>query len=270
VSELVVAWLGHATTDVRIGGERFLTDPLLRDRIAHLRRHAGTSQLPDGPPITAVLISHLHHDHLDLPSLRKLPLGTLLVVPRGAGRLVHGVAPGMVEEVEPGDELGFGGVRVTVVPAAHQGNRTLSRVTGPPLGFVLEGGGRTAYFPGDTDLHPIMRELPAPDVALLPIWGWGPTIGPGHLDPSRAVEAAQWLRARAVLPVHWGTLAPIHSTAVHDGAALVRRTKVSRHVGGAPPDWLTRPGTLLEAAMAERAPEVDLRLLPPGPTPTTF
>ena len=265
MSGLEVAWLGHATTDIRLGGGRFVTDPLLRDRVAHLRRHAGTSSLPDGPPVTAVLISHLHHDHLDLPSLRRLPPGTPLVVPRGAGRLVRSAAPGEVLEVSAGDDVTFGGVRITAVPADHQSNRTLSRVTADPLGFVLDGGGRTVYFPGDTDLHPVMKHLPSPDVALLPIWGWGPSIGPGHLDPARAVEAAEWLRARAVLPVHWGTLAPIHSTALKDGAAsVVRRTRLARSQRAAPA-WLAQPGTRFDAAVRERAPALDLRLVAPGP-----
>jgi L-ascorbate metabolism protein UlaG (beta-lactamase superfamily) len=248
VSELQVVWLGHATTDIRIGGGRFVTDPLLRDRVAHLRRHAGTAVL-DPAPLSAVLISHLHHDHLDLPSIRRLPPGTLLVVPRGAARLVQRAAPGEVVEVVPGDELVIDGVRVTAVPADHQPGRALRRLTGAPQGFLLEGGGRTAYFPGDTDLHPVMADLPAPDVALLPIWGWGPSIGPGHLDPSRAVEAALALRARSVLPVHWGTFAP------------VRRL---------PPPWLQEPGSQLRSRMARDAPEVDLRLVAPGPDVVAF
>jgi L-ascorbate metabolism protein UlaG (beta-lactamase superfamily) len=270
VTRLEVAWLGHATVDIRIGGARFVTDPLLRDRVGHLRRHAGTSSLPDGMPVTAVLVSHLHHDHLDLPSLRRLPVGTPLVVPRGAARLVRGTAPGSVVEASPGDELDFAGIRVTAVPADHQSNRTLSRVRAAPLGYILEGGGRTVYFPGDTDLHPVMRDLPSPDVALLPIWGWGPSIGPGHLDPARAVEAAAWLRARAVLPVHWGTLAPIHTTAIRDGAnAAVRRTRLAR-TDRAAPAWLSRPGSVFQAAVAERAPELELRLVAPGPTAHRF
>ncbi len=241
-----VAWLGHATADIRLAGARFVTDPLLRDRIAHLRRHAGSPTLEAGPP-PVVLISHLHHDHLDLPSLARLPPGSRLVVPRGA-RAVVGPAAGSVIELEPDDELEIDGVAVTAVPAIHPAGRTLSRARAAPLGYVLRaGGGPTIYFAGDTDVFPAMADLPAPDLALLPIWGWGPNLGPGHLDPERAARAAGLLRARAVLPVHWGTFAPFGP----------RR--------GAP-DWFERPGPAFAAALARHAPDAALRLVPPGST----
>lgn len=239
---LEIAWLGHATCDIRIGGCRFMTDPLLRDHVAHLRRHAGTATLEPGP-VTATLISHIHHDHLDPASLRRLPAGSPLVVPRGAGRLVRRAARGEVIEVSVGDELVFDGVRVTAVPADHRPNRALSRAQAEPLGFVLEGGGRVVYFPGDTDLHPVMHDLPAPDVALLPIWGWGPSLGVGHLDPPRAVQAAHALRARSVLPVHWGTFAPI---------------------SWRQPPWLLVPGSEFTTAMGREAPDIELHLVQPG------
>jgi L-ascorbate metabolism protein UlaG (beta-lactamase superfamily) len=47
------------------------------------------------------------------------------------------------------------------------------------------------------------------DVALLPVWGWGPRLGPGHLDPTRAAEAVARLRPRVAIPIHWGTLWPM-------------------------------------------------------------
>lgn len=241
---LDVVWLGHASTDIRIGGARFVTDPVLRDKVAHLRRHEGTSTLDVGP-IDAVLISHLHHDHLDLPSLRQLPRGTPLIVPRGAARLVSRRAPGEIHEMRPGDEVTVSGVRITAIPADHQPGRTGRRIVGEPLGYLLESGSHTVYFPGDTDLHPIMADLPAPDIALLPIWGWGRTMGPGHLDPERAAQAAAVLRAGQVVPVHWGTFAPIRLGA------------------GAPP-WLRRPADEFTLAMRRHAPDVELRLVVPG------
>ena len=254
MSSIEITWLGHATVDVRLGGARLVTDPILRDRVAHLRRHDGTSQLdsdPDATPIDAVLISHLHHDHLDLASLRQLPAGTALVVPRGGAKVVGRHAPGEVVEMSVDDELTVGDVRVTAVPADHHRGRVLSRAKATPLGFVMEHADGVVYFPGDTDLHPAMSDLPAPDVALLPIWGWGPTIGSGHLDPERAAEAAATLRARAVLPVHWGTFAPI-------------RPRPGR------PGWLDRPAGTFTDAMARHAPDSHLALVRPGPDAVTF
>lgn len=247
---LDVVWLGHATADVRLGSTRIVTDPVLRDRLAHLRRHGGTMRLDPGPldpgPVDAVVISHLHHDHLDLPSLRLLPAGTPLIVPRGAGRLVARAAPGEVIEVVPGDTVDIGGTTVTAVPADHHPGRFLSRAKAQPLGFVLDGAERTVYFPGDTDLHPVMADLPAPDVALLPIWGWGRTLGSHHLDPERAARAATMLRARSVLPVHWGTFAPV---------------RARRGV----PAWFHRPAARFRREMERHAPETGLVLVPPGP-----
>jgi L-ascorbate metabolism protein UlaG (beta-lactamase superfamily) len=247
---LDIAWLGHATTDIRMGDTRILTDPLLRDRVAHLVRHDGTGTVEPGR-VDAVLVSHLHHDHLDLPSLRTLDADTVVVVPRGAASVVARAAPGEVVELAAGESVHFGSVRVDAVPAVHQSGRALRRARAEPLGFVLEDGAHTVYFPGDTDLYDAMSDLPAPDVALLPIWGWGPNLGPGHLDPASAADAAALLRARAVLPVHWGTFAP-------------------RSLRRGAPEWLARPAPAFLDAMARAAPDTHVRLVRPSATPMSF
>lgn len=244
-----VAWLGHATADIRLSGRRFITDPILRDRVGHLIRHHGSSTLESGP-VDAVLISHLHHDHLDLASLRQFGADVTMIVPRGAGRLIERAATGEIIELGVDDDISIGPVRITAVPAAHKTTRTFSRRRAEPLGYVLRGDDETVYFPGDTDLHPAMADLPAPDLALLPIWGWGPTIGPGHLDPARAADAAGLLRARAVLPVHWGTFAPLTPRGVWPN----RR----------PPRWLDQPAQRFAVEMQRRAPDSALYIPRPG------
>ncbi len=238
-----VTWMGHATADVSVGGMRFLTDPVLGMRIAHLRRRCPVPVLAPGS-IDAVLISHLHHDHLDLASLRRLAAG-LVIVPRGAGRLIRRTKRSEVTEVAPGDVVTIGEARILVVHADHSGRRTMSRAHGPALGFVIESGGRRVYFPGDTDLFDDMHSFGPLDLALLPIWGWGPNLGPGHLDPRRAAEAAAVLGAATVLPIHWGTFSPIG----------LNRGR---------PDWLDRPGVEFADALPAAAPESKLVLLRPG------
>jgi len=238
-----VTWVGHATVDMTVGGVRLLTDPLLRMRVAHLQRRCPLPALAPGP-IDAVLISHLHHDHLDLPSLRQLAGGPL-IVPRGAGRLLTRVRGHDIVEVSPGDVVNVGDARVLVVHAEHSGARTGSRVQGPPLGFVIEAGGRRVYFPGDTDLFDDMQSFGPLDLALLPIWGWGPRLGPGHLNPHRAAEAAVMLEAGSVVPIHWGTFSPI-------GMMPGR------------PAWMDRPGVAFAAAMATVDPSSHLISLDPG------
>jgi L-ascorbate metabolism protein UlaG (beta-lactamase superfamily) len=238
-----VTWLGHSTADMSIGGVRFLTDPVLRDRVAHLRRRCPAPVLAPGA-IDAVLISHLHHDHLDLASLRSLGAGPV-IVPRGAGRLVGRTGHSDVVEVSPGDVVNVGPARVVVVHADHRGGRTLSRARGPALGFVIESNGQRVYFPGDTDLFDDMQSFGPLDLALLPIWGWGPRLGPGHLTPQRAAEAAALLGAASIVPIHWGTFSPV---------TLAR---------GRPP-WIDQPATDFATALPAAAPDSKLVLLQPG------
>ncbi|GGY37992.1 MBL fold metallo-hydrolase [Streptomyces omiyaensis] len=210
-----VTWWGHATCTVEDSGVRFLTDPLFARRLAHLRRRRGAPPPPEAAVAEAVLVSHLHSDHLHLPSLARLAPGTRLLVPRGAPAAVPGLrrlaAAGLrMTEVAAGDEVVVGGVRVRAVPALHDGRRLpVGPHRSPALGYVVEGEART-YFAGDTGLFDGMAEAVGPvDVALLPVGGWGPFLGHGHLDAGRAARALAELSPAAAVPVHYGTYWPI-------------------------------------------------------------
>jgi L-ascorbate metabolism protein UlaG (beta-lactamase superfamily) len=241
---LAVSWLGHATAVIDIGGVRFITDPALTPRLAHLRRH----HLVDVDAVAGadvVLISHVHIDHLHLPSLR-LVGARKVVVPAGAGRLLRGQRFTDVIETRVGDVATFGGVTVETVPAVHSSSRgPHTRVRAPAVGYVLSADRGSVYFAGDTDLFDAMTELSAVDVALLPIGGWGRSLGPGHLDPQRAATATGLILPRLVVPVHWGTYSPI-------GAR------------GRAPTWLHRPAEQFAAAMDAAGHGDRLRLLEPG------
>ena len=104
-----------------------------------------------------------------------------------------------------------GGVTIAAVHADHSGYRPPSGPRAEAIGFVISGSARTVYFAGDTDLYPGMADIGRDgiDLALLPVWGWGPRLGPGHLDPERAAEAVDLLRPTTVIPIHWGTLWPV-------------------------------------------------------------
>jgi L-ascorbate metabolism protein UlaG (beta-lactamase superfamily) len=235
-----VTWLGHATVLLDLGGTRLLTDPVLRARVVHLRRHGPAPAIPEG--IDAVLVSHLHYDHLDLPSLRMLPTELRLVCPQGAREFLAGAGfPGAVE-LAPGESTEVGAVRVDATPAEHDGSRRPRGPVARPVGFLLRGE-RTVYFAGDTDLFPGMAGLGPVDLALLPVAGWGPKLGPGHLDAGRAAEAAVLLRPRVAVPIHWGTFHP--------------RTRAR----GA---WFTDPPGDFAAQVGELAPDVEVRVLSPG------
>ncbi|MFI1015112.1 MBL fold metallo-hydrolase [Streptomyces sp. NPDC020965] len=207
-----VTWWGHATCTVEDSGARVLTDPLFVRRLAHLRRRRGELPPPEAAVADAVLVSHLHSDHLHLPSLARLAPGTRLIVPRGASRSVPALARlGLrITEVAPGDEVAVGRLTVRAVFALHDGRRLpVGPHRSPALGYVISGEART-YFAGDTGLFDSMaEEVGEVDVALLPVGGWGPFLGHGHLDAGRAAQALAALRPRAAVPVHYGTYWPI-------------------------------------------------------------
>ena len=234
-------------------GTTLLTDPLLGDRLLHLRRMAGpTPQLPGAPD--AVLLSHLHADHFHLPSLRAVPGTPHLIVPRGAARFVA-QAMGLAwadrcVELAPGEETTVGAVKVRAVPAAHPGGRgPWSRSQAVALGFVVEGVSRT-WYAGDTGLFDEMSELAPLDLALIPVGGWGPTLGShGHLDAVEGAEALQRVKASWAVPVHYGTFWPI-------GLGRVR------------PHMFRDPGDEFARRAARTAPDTQVRVLSQGETLT--
>ncbi len=209
-----VTWWGHSTVVIADAGTRLVTDPVFGMRIAHLRRRAGARPATEVTQVDAAVVSHLHADHLDIPSLKLLPPTAPIILPRGGAALLarrHPALAGRCVEMVPGDRVrvtsrngrhrgdrdgGVGvaaGLDVLAVPAEHDGSRgPWSRHRGPALGFVVTGT-RTVWFAGDTALHDAMADL-VPlglDLALVPVGGWGPNLGPGHLDPAGAVEAVR-------------------------------------------------------------------------------
>ncbi len=239
-----IEYVGHSTVVVDLDGVRLVTDPLLRNRVAHLRRVAPVDTRARRG-LDAVLISHAHYDHLDLPSLEKLGKKLPVVVPRGLGGLLRKRKFESVVEVEVGETIRIGALEIRAVPAEHEGSRGPFGASADALGYVITGS-KSVYFAGDTDLFDGMHELAPVDLALLPIWGWGPGLGAGHLDPRRAAEAVALLRPGLVVPIHWGTYFPIHLG-----------------LRGAP-GFVDLPPTEFLAAVRETAPEVDVRVLEPG------
>jgi L-ascorbate metabolism protein UlaG (beta-lactamase superfamily) len=202
-----VTYVGHATTLIEIDGTRLVTDPLLRSRIGHIRRIVPPVPPSTGDGVAAVLISHAHHDHLDLPSLRRLPGRVRVIAPPVCADLVRRWTRHEAVEAVPGERLEVGELVVRVIAVEHDGRRFSVGPDAPAVGYVVEGSSRVAFF-GDTDLFDGMRDLAGElDIALVPVWGWGPKVGPGHLDPERAARAVALLQPRIAVPIHWGTLA---------------------------------------------------------------
>ncbi|PRZ41078.1 L-ascorbate metabolism protein UlaG (beta-lactamase superfamily) [Antricoccus suffuscus] len=208
-------FLGHSTVRIDLPGRVILTDPVLTARVGPLRRVCAPLRRVDWAGVDTVLISHLHGDHLHLPSLRQLGTDVRIVVPRGAGPWLTGHGFTNVEEISPGESITDAGLELTAIRADHAAHRWGPRLhvgpSAPPIGYLIKANGTRTYYAGDTDLVHEMTEIGEQaarlDVALLPVWGWGPNIGPGHLDPQRAATAARLLAPRFAVPVHWGTLA---------------------------------------------------------------
>lgn len=181
-----------------------LTDPLLARRLFSIRRicpQVDPALLPD---IDLVLISHLHHDHCHPPSLRALSGSPVYLVPHGGGEFLARHSIGSVIEAGPGDRVELLGLEIQCLAVDHSGERVPFGPHAPALAFEI-GGSRRIYFVGDTGYFEPMRPDPQPlDVALLPVGGWGSSLGPGHLNPREAACAAGQLRPRWVIPIHWG------------------------------------------------------------------
>ena len=243
---LSMAYLGHSTVLIDIGGVRVLTDPILRRRVGPLVR-AGTPVDPASwSQVDLVLISHSHWDHLDYGSLRLLGPDVPLVVPRGMAARLRARGFREVVEVVPGDDVRIAGLAIEATRALHRG-------FGPPIGPTelcvgyLMSGTRSVYFAGDTALFEGMAALDRGiELALIPVWGWGPRArAPEHLDPLGAAQAVRLVRPRVAVPIHWGTLHPIG----------LRRMRPQTRVD--PPHEFAR-------LAAEMAPDTVVRVVPIG------
>jgi L-ascorbate metabolism protein UlaG (beta-lactamase superfamily) len=238
-----LTYIGHATVLIELAGRRFLTDPLLSAGILHVRRRHPAPSVEELLPLDAILISHAHRDHLDLRSLSRLDASCPAVVPRGCGSLVRRAGAQEVTELDEGARISVAGVVVEGIHAAHDGRRDPFSHPMTALGYLL-GGPQRIYFAGDTDLFPAMSGLAGRvDAALVPIWGWGPRLPAGHLDPARAAEAIARIRPRLAVPIHWGTL---------------RAWGAQRGVDPA------TPARAFADAVARSAPHTEVRILMPG------
>jgi L-ascorbate metabolism protein UlaG (beta-lactamase superfamily) len=238
-----ITYLGHATVLIELDGVRLLTDPLLRHRIAHLRRRRPYPNFDNLAPLDAVLLSHHHRDHLDIPSLKKLGRDVRLIGPTGTADILQTYGFTHIEELAVGEKAVIGPLTIEAVYADHFSQRAPWGARTECVGFMISGQ-TSIYFAGDTDLYPEMEAFDV-DIALMPIWGWGPTLGDGHMDPETAAKALALIQPKMAIPIHWGAFHPIG-------------------FGWLNPVFLTLPPVTFTKHAAEYAPNVQIHVLPPG------
>jgi N-acyl-phosphatidylethanolamine-hydrolysing phospholipase D len=215
-----VTWVGHATLLIQIDGVNVLTDPHFGERTSPLSFVGPRRLVPPGiafadlPPIDAVVISHDHYDHLDLETVRRLAREhrPTFFVPLGLKAWLASNGVDRAVELDWWESHRLGDLTITCTPAQHSSGRGLhdqdSRLW---ASWMVVGRERRAFFAGDTGYTPflgeIARRLGPPDVAVLPIGGYSdyPEHHPNHLNPEEAVRLFEDLRARLLVPMHWGT-----------------------------------------------------------------
>ncbi|MDP5185426.1 MBL fold metallo-hydrolase [Blastococcus sp. BMG 814] len=232
-AELAVTWFGHASALLEIDGRRVLLDPVWGHRVSPspiigpTRLHEPPMALEELPPVDAVLISHDHYDHLDLPTVRTL-LRTQRapwVVPLGIGEHLRkwGVPDERIVELDWDGEHRLGDLVLTCTEARHFSGRYFHRDTTLWASWVIAGPRHRVFFGGDTGYTPAFAGIGARlgpfDLTLLPIGAYNDAWHAIHMDPEEAVRAHGDLGGRVLLPVHWATF----NLAFHRWAEPVQR-----------------------------------------------
>lgn len=212
--DLAAVWVGHATVLLRVGGMTVLTDPVLGNRVGlglglatggPRRLVAPALRVRELPRIDLILLSHAHYDHLDRPTLARLPKHTPVVTAHRTQDLVRDLGFRTVNELRWGESLTIGGVvEVAAHEVAHWGARTFYDHYRGFNAYTLRAGRRRVLFGGDTAYHDGFREIGKVDLAILGIGAYHPYVA-AHATPEQAWAMADHVRADAILPMHHGT-----------------------------------------------------------------
>jgi L-ascorbate metabolism protein UlaG (beta-lactamase superfamily) len=210
---LAATWIGHATILLRMGDMTILTDPVMFNRVGlglglwtggPTRHIAPALSIRQLPPIDLILVSHAHFDHLDRPTLQRLPKHVPVVTSRHTHDLIHDLGFTSVTELQWGERVEVGSVQITAQPVRHWGARTFLDNHRGFNAYVIEGAGARILYGGDTAFHDGFKSIGKVDLAILGIGAYNPWIQ-GHANPEQAWEMAQHVRADFVLPMHHST-----------------------------------------------------------------
>jgi L-ascorbate metabolism protein UlaG (beta-lactamase superfamily) len=258
-AELGITWLGHATTLVEIDGHYVLTDPVWGERVSPsatigpARLHPAPIEVADLPQVDAIVISHDHYDHLDLPTVRQLlhSQRAPFLVPVGIGAHLRGwgVPEDRIVELDWEEQTQIGDLTLTCTESRHFSGRGLHRNTTLWCSWAIAGPRHRVYFGGDTGYtaaFTAIGERHGPfNLTVLPIGAYGPQWPDIHLDPEEAVQAHLDLRGGLFVPIHWATF----DLALHTWAEPIERllSAADSPTGNGVRVAVPRPGERLDA-----------------------
>lgn len=238
-----VTYIGHATLLIEIGHATILTDPNFDPKLGRVLPRVSPPgiALEELPKLDAILLTHAHADHLSFESLERLPSDVPLFAPPVIARWLRRLGFATAADLPAGERTRIGDVDVYAAAATHRGNRYGFDRWRSDANMYLMDAGETAFFAGDTALTPNTHDLVERqlwrggrelDLALLPIgyapW-WKPGFRKGHLTHEDALSLFERLRARVLVPYHWGTFRHVTATA-HDAIRRLRDRLASHHL----------------------------------------
>lgn len=220
--DLAAVWLGQAAVLLRVGGMTVLTDPVFSNRIGvglgmctggPRRLVAPPLKIRELPKIDLLLISHAHFDHLDRPTLARLPKNVPVITASLTRDLVGDLGFRRVTELGWGESLQLGPLKVIAHEVAHWGARTFYDHHRGYNAYTIEAGPRRVLFGGDTAYQEDFKKLGPVDLAILGIGAYDPYVR-AHATPEQAWAMADHARAERILPMHHSTfrlsLEPVH------------------------------------------------------------
>ena len=252
-----ITYIGHATLLLEMRGVRILTDPNFDDTLGRFLPRVSAPGIPlsELPVLDALLLTHAHADHLSFRSLDKLPTDIPLFAPPPVAHWLRKKGYRHAADLPPGGDVAIGDVTVHAAPATHRGNRYgFDRWRSATNMYVLENDAESIFFAGDTALTPSTHHLVERvlwergrqlDVAMLPIGhapAWKPGFRRGHLTGEDALTLFDTLKARAMLPYHWGTFRHVTATAFD---AINRLRDRLEHFAGREHVHIVEPGESL-------------------------
>ena len=208
--EICITWIGHASFLLQTREMNILIDPIWSKWLKVIKRLKKPGfEIHHLPEIDVVLVTHAHFDHLDRRTLRKVAADQPIVVPIGVGNLVQDLGFHIVHELDCWQSIKLGSIEVSLTPCYHWGARFLADLHRGFGGFAIGAEGRTIFHCGDSAFFPGFREIGERykiDIALLPIGAYDPPTGREvHMNPEEAVRAFIELRAKKLVPMHYGT-----------------------------------------------------------------